>query len=151
MEIVSIDDSMVDQVVQRIVDASHGRTEPILSVRCPPKVAWDLSARLNKALIARDEPTIHRFEYDYQSGIAHIETVESILHFRVQNGLYQYIEVSLRRFVVTVQNAVIRQRIKGILNFGTSRISKEDRFLKQGGLAFGPILNKLPCLVGEVS
>ncbi|GAB1312067.1 hypothetical protein MFIFM68171_02277 [Madurella fahalii] len=153
IDIVSVDGYTFDQIVEYIVDAHRCGTESIISLRCPADFAWDLSARLNEKLIELDELEIRRFEYDYQSGIAYIDImVETSLHSQFLVGAHCYIEISFARFTATIQDATIRRRItQDIRNFSTSHIAKKDEILKQGDFAFGPAMNKLPCLVGEVS
>jgi len=71
--IVVVDVDSFDQLVACIVGAHRHGTESIISWRCPPDVAEELSKRLNEALVTRDEPTIHRLEYDCQSGTTYID------------------------------------------------------------------------------
>jgi hypothetical protein len=153
VDIVSVDGYTFDQIVEYIANAYRRSTESIISLRYPADFAWDLAARLNERLIELDIPQVRRFEYDYHSGIAYIDIMpESPLHHLFQFGASNYAEITLARFVTTIRNTTIRQRItKYILNFGTSRIAKEGKILKQGDFAFGSCLNKIPCLVGEIS
>lgn len=98
--IVSMDDYTFDQIVEHIVDAYHGRTESksILSWRCPPDVAWDLSTRLNEALIVRDEPAIHRLKYDGPSGITYIDIMpESNMRSQFLSRARNHMEICLSR------------------------------------------------------
>ena len=151
--IVAVDGDSFDQLVGYIADAHRHGTESIISWRCPADVAWDLSTRLNEALIALNEPTIQRFEYDYQSGIAYIDIMpETNLHYQFLVRARNYIEVCLARFAATIPNADIRDYIADmLLDFGTARIAEEGELLKQADFAFGSAMNRLPCLVGEVS
>jgi hypothetical protein len=153
IDIVSVNGYTFDQIIQHIIDAYRCGTESIISLHCPPEVAWDLSARLNEKLIALDQTKIQRFEYDYQSSIAYIDIMsETSLHFQFLSGTHGYTKVSLARFLTTIPDAALRQQIaQEILDFGTARIEKEDEILKQGDFAFGTVTNKLPSLVGEVS
>ena len=151
MDVVSME--TFDEILEHIASASRSfqrKSELIISFRCSPDVAWDLSTRLNDALIARDERTIRRFEYDYNASLAHIEMGESALHFEFGRGADQYLEIRLRRFGLTVEDVALRQRIRAILNKGTADVAKKGTILKQADFSFGPG-NTLPTLVGEVS
>jgi len=153
IDIVSVDGYSFDQIIQHIVNAYRDGTESIISLHCPADGAWDLGARINEKLVELDQIKIQRFEYDYQSGIAYIDIMpESSLHFQMLVGTHNHTEISLARFIATIPDAALRQRIvREILDFGTARIEKEGKILKQGDFTFGTIKNKLPSLVGEVS
>jgi hypothetical protein len=153
INIISVDDYSIDEIVQHIVDAYRDRTESILSLHWPADAPGDLCARIDEKLVELDQIEIRRFEYDYQSGIAYIDIMaETSLHFQMLVGTHNYAEISLARFVATIPDDALRQRIVcEILDFGTVRIEKEAKLLKQGDFAFSSVKNKLPSLVGEVS
>jgi hypothetical protein len=153
IDIVSVDGYSVDQIVQHIVNAHRDGTESIISLHWPADAAWDLGVRIDEKLVKLDQIKIQRFEYDYQSGIAYIDIMpETSLHFQMLVGTHNHIEISLARFIGTISDAALRQRIvREILDFGTASIYKEQKILKQGDFAFGTFKNKFPSLVGEVS
>jgi len=153
IDIVSVDGFSFDQIIQHIVDAHRDSTESIISLHCLADAARDLCARINEKLVELDQIKIHRFEYDYESGIAYIDImVETSLHFQTLVGTRNYSEIEFARFIATIPDPAHRQRIvREILDFGTTSIEKEDKILKQGDFSFGSIKNKLPSLVGEVS
>ncbi|KAK3363163.1 hypothetical protein B0T25DRAFT_491617 [Lasiosphaeria hispida] len=148
IDIVSVDGYSFDQIVQHIVNARRDGTESIISLHCPADAAWDLGVRIDEKLVELDQIKIHRFEYDYQSGIAYIDIMpETNLHFQMLAGTHNHTEISLARFIAMIPDAALRQRIVGeILDFGTADIAKEGKILKQGDFAFGTIKNKLPSL-----
>jgi len=153
VNIVSVDGYSFDQIVEHIVDARRYGTESILSLRCPADVAWDLGERLDKKLEELDQLQMHRFEYDYQSGIAYIDIMpETQFHYQFQVGSKFYAEVTLARFLATIPDPAVRQHItQSILDFGTSSVAEQDAILKQGDFGFGTVQDKIPRLVGEVA
>lgn len=153
IDIVSVDGSSFDEIIQHIIDAHRDRTESIISLHYPANAAYDLGVRIDKKLVELDQIKIQRFEYDYQSGIVYIDIMpETSLHAQMLVGTHNYAEIGLARFIAAVPDATFRQRIVGeILDFGTADIAKEWKLLKQGDFAFGSKRNKLPSLVGEVS
>ncbi|KAH6612912.1 hypothetical protein B0J18DRAFT_470263 [Chaetomium sp. MPI-SDFR-AT-0129] len=148
INIISVDGYSIDEIVQHIVDARRDRTESILSLHWPADAPGDLCGRIDKKLVKLDQIKIRRFEYDYQSGIAYIDIMtETSLHFQMLVGTSNYAELSLARFVATIPDDALRQRIVGeILNFGTASIEKKAKILKQGDFAFSSVKNKLPSL-----
>lgn len=111
----------------------------------------DLSEELDARLIELDQPKIRRFEYDYESKTVYLDIMgESLLHYKVQSGLRDYVKNYIAKLLATANDPIIRDSLRSVHESGTANIKSDGRLLKQADISFGQA-GTLPSLVCEVS
>ena len=148
-----IDCRTLDEIVNHIVDARRqAETEKaILSLSWPAGEARHLARRLDDRLCKLDHPKVRRFEYDYKSGLVHLDFMgASEFHYQVQAGLRDYLKNGIAESLGATEDATLRERIRSLRERGTFLIEYEDKLCKQADVSFGHA-GTLPSLVCEVS
>jgi hypothetical protein len=75
---------------------------------------------------------------------------ESLLHFKVQMGLRDFLKDHIRKLLATANNPIVQNLLQSIDEHGTANIESDSKLLKQADTSFGQA-GTLPSLVCEVS
>lgn len=75
---------------------------------------------------------------------------ESVLHYKVQIGLRDYIKNYIAKLLATAKDPTIRDLLRSVDESGTANIKFDGKIFKQGDGSFGQA-GTLPSLVCEVS
>ena len=149
--------STIEEIIKCIFDTrqdAHNREfagQLILGFHWQASKVDELFEQLDAGLAERNEPKIHRSEYDYESETVYLNIMgESTLHSKVQNGLRDYIKNQILKWRATANDARIRDLFKSIDEPGTADIKYESKIRKQPDGSFGQA-GTLPSLVFEVS
>jgi hypothetical protein len=78
---------------------------------------------------------------------------ESLLHYKVQSGLRDYIKNRIAKLLATTNDAIIRDSLRSVLEQGSVDITSDGKLFKQADVSFGPFgpVGSLRTLVCEVS
>ncbi|KAK4098442.1 hypothetical protein N658DRAFT_518049 [Parathielavia hyrcaniae] len=148
-ELVWLDVSTIDEILNFIVSSRQIGTESIIGFHWQASQMDDLSGQLDARLLELDQPSIRRFEYDYESETVYLDIMkESPFHYQVQAGLRDHLKDCLAKLLVTTDNTEIRQLIQSAKEQGTASIEYEDKLCKQADVSFGQA-GTLPSLVCE--
>ncbi|KAK4034167.1 hypothetical protein C8A01DRAFT_49404 [Parachaetomium inaequale] len=150
-ELVWLEVSMIDEILDYIVSSRQSDTESIFGFHWQASQVDNLSEQLDARLVVLNQPKIRRFEYDYKSETVYLDIIgESVLHYKVQIGLRDYIKNHIAKLLAIANDPTIRDSLRSIDEPGTANIKSDGKIFKQADVSFGQA-GTLPSLVCEVS
>ncbi|EAQ85494.1 predicted protein [Chaetomium globosum CBS 148.51] len=131
-ELVWLEVSTIDQIVDHIVNSRQSGTESIIAFHWQASHVHDLFEQLDAKLLELDQLKIRRVEYDYESGTVYLDIMsESPFHYQVQAGLRDHLKASLGKLYADTKDPAIRNLIRLVEEQGTARIGVDGKLLKQ--------------------
>ena len=112
----------------------------------------DLGHSLDLQLVELDQIKVRRMEYDYKSGLVHLDIrYESSFHYHVRYGLCDYLRRdSVAALFGATNDPALGQQIRDLSNCSHALIEYEGKLFQQADLSFC-LPGALPSLVCEFS
>ncbi|KAK4237598.1 hypothetical protein C8A03DRAFT_44569 [Achaetomium macrosporum] len=122
-ELVWLDVSTIEEILDHIVSSRQSGTESILGFHWQASQVHDLSEQLDARLVELDQIKIRRFEYDYESETVYLDIMgESPIHYHL---------------LIATDDPAIRRLIRSAEEHGTISIKYEKKLFKQADVSFG--------------